>query len=50
MPTTAEYLNDLINQKNALADNLNAKGVVADRNETLNTLVPKVLEIQSQTP
>ena len=47
MPTTAEYLNDLINQKNALADNLNAKGIEADRSETLNTLVPKVLEIES---
>ena len=45
MPTTAEYLNDLINQKNSLADNLNAKGVNANRNETLNSLVPKVLEI-----
>lgn len=45
MPTTADYLNDLIAQKKALADNLNTKGVSASQNETLNTLVPKVLQI-----
>ena len=45
MPTTANYLNDLVAQKKALADNLNTKGVSASQSETLNTLVPKVLEI-----
>ena len=45
MPTTADYLNDLVVQKKALADNLNTKGVSASDTETLNTLVPKVLDI-----
>ena len=45
MPTTADYLNDLVAQKKALADNLNTKGVSASDTETLNTLVPKVLDI-----
>lgn len=47
MATTAEYLNKLIAQKNALADNLVSKGVTASHDETLATLVPKVLEINS---
>lgn len=45
MATTAEYLNKLVTQKNALADNLVTKGVEATHDETLETLVPKVLEI-----
>ena len=45
MATTAEYLNKLVEQKNALADNLVAKGVSATHDETLETLVPKVLNI-----
>lgn len=45
MATTAEYLNKLVDQKNALADNLVTKGVAATHDETLETLVPKVLEI-----
>ena len=45
MATTAEYLNKLVTQKNALADNLVTKGVSATHDETLETLVPKVLEI-----
>lgn len=45
MATTAEYLNKLVEQKNALADNLVTKGVTATHDETLETLVPKVLEI-----
>lgn len=45
MATTADYLNKLVAQKNALADNLVTKGVAATHNETLETLVPKVLEI-----
>lgn len=45
MPTTADYLNKLVEQKNALADNLVTKGVSATHDETLETLVPKVLDI-----
>lgn len=45
MATTADYLNKLIIQKNALADNLVTKGIDATHNETLETLVPKVLDI-----
>lgn len=45
MATTADYLNKLVDQKNALADNLVTKGVVATHDETLDTLVPKILEI-----
>lgn len=45
MATTAEYLNKLVTQKNTLADNLVTKGVSATHDETLETLVPKVLEI-----
>ena len=41
----AGQLTELLNQKNALADNLAAMGVEAARSETLNTLVPKVLTI-----
>lgn len=47
MATTAEYLNKLVDQKNALADNLVTKGVTATHDETLETLVLKVLEISS---
>ena len=45
MATTADYLNKLVVQKNALADNLTTKGVIATHDETLETLVPKVLDI-----
>lgn len=47
MATTADYLNKLVEQKNTLADNLVTKGVTATHDETLDTLVPKVLEISS---
>lgn len=47
MPTIADQLNELVNQKNALVSNLNTKGVSATEDEKLNTLVPKVLEITS---
>lgn len=47
MATTAQYLNKLVEQKNTLADNLVAKGVTATHDETLETLVPKVLDITS---
>lgn len=45
MATTAEYLDKLVTQKNTLADNLVEKGVEATHDETLETLVPKVLDI-----
>lgn len=45
MATTADYLNKLVEQKNTLADNLVTKGVSATHSETLETLVPKVLNI-----
>ena len=45
MATTADYLNKLIGQKNSLADNLVTKGIEATHDETLGTLIPKVLEI-----
>ena len=47
MATTADYLNKLVEQKNTLADNLVTKGVTATHDETLDTLVPKILEISS---
>ena len=47
MATTADYLNKLVEQKNTLADNLVTKGVTATHSETLETLVPKVLDILS---
>ena len=43
----AEYLQELLTQKANLAENLKIKGVDADSSETLNTLVPKVLNIQN---
>ena len=45
MPTTADYLSKLVEQKNTLADNLVTMGVSASHDETLETLVPKVLDI-----
>lgn len=53
MATTADYLNKLVSQKNSLADNLVTKGVTATHDETLETLVQKVLSIsgsQVMTP
>ena len=47
MPTISDQLTSLIVQKNNLVDNLNSKGVTATRSEKLNTLVPKVLQINS---
>lgn len=41
----ASYLSALVVQKNILADNLVSMGVSASTSETLNTLVPKVLDI-----
>ena len=47
MATISQQLTELVNQKNALATNLNTMGVTASTNETLNTLVPKVLDIET---
>lgn len=47
MATISQQLNELINQKSQLAANLNTKGVAATSDEKLNTLVPKVLEIET---
>lgn len=48
MATTAEYLTELAAQRDALAENLVAKGVEnVPENATFNELVPKVLEIPS---
>lgn len=43
----SDKLNELITQRNNLADNLNTMGVSASQEETLTTLVPKVLDIQT---
>ena len=42
----AKYLEELLKQKEQLANNLRIKGVEADSSETLNTLIPKILQIQ----
>lgn len=47
MATISQQLTELVNQKNALATNLNTMGVMASTDETLNTLVPKVLDIET---
>lgn len=47
--TISDYLEELITQKSALAANLTTKGVAASSSEKLNTLVPKVLEIEGGT-
>lgn len=46
MPTIAEQLTELVEQKETLADNLTSKGVASSHSEKLNTLVPKVLQIE----
>lgn len=45
MPTTTDYLNELITQKTALAQAISNKGVDASTDEKFNTLVPKVSQI-----
>lgn len=47
MSKISNQLQELVNQKKQLATNLNVKGISANENETLNTLVPKVLNIAS---
>lgn len=46
-PTTTDYLQELINQRKTLANNLVEKGVEASEDEKFNTLVPKVLDIET---
>ena len=46
MPTLRQYLEELIRQRNDLADNLVTQDVPALQTEKLNTLVPKVLDIE----
>lgn len=43
----ADYLRKLVELKNQLVANLNSMGVTADESEKLNTLVPKVLDIET---
>jgi hypothetical protein len=47
MSTIAEKLNALILQKKTLSDNLNTKGVESSEDEKFNTLVEKVLDIET---
>ena len=42
-----DYLRKLIELKNQLVANLNSMGVMANESEKLNTLVPKVLDIET---
>lgn len=48
MSKISNQLQELINQKRALANNLTVKGQVSSENETFNSLVPKVLNIASK--
>ena len=45
MPDTIEYLNQLSDERAALAQNLITKGVEVDTSATFTELVPKVLEV-----
>ena len=47
MTTTSQYLTELVEQKNALADILVDKGVEASKEEKFNTLIPKVADIRA---
>lgn len=44
MPTTAEYLNDLVNKRNELATGLQNNGIEVEENETFSTLIPKAID------
>ena len=43
----ADYLRKLVELKNQLVANLKSMGVVADESEKLNTLVPKIMDIET---
>lgn len=45
LPTTADYLNELANQKSLLAAKLAAEGTGATNNDTFNTLVEQAQEL-----
>ena len=45
MSTIIDYVNELERQKNILADTLAEKGLQVIRDETFNTLIPKVRDI-----
>ena len=45
-PTNNDFLTNLENDKQALVDNLNAKGVEASTDETFTSLIPKINEIE----
>lgn len=45
MSTIIEYVDELERQKNILVDILIEKGLQATRNETFNTLIPKVRDV-----
>lgn len=47
MAVTTDYLNELINQKTALATAISNKGIAASASEKFNTLVPKVAQIDT---
>ena len=49
MAVTTDYLNELINQKTALATAISNKGITASASEKFNTLVPKVGQINTST-
>lgn len=49
MSKISNQLQEVVKQKKQLATNLNVKGVSASQDETLNTLVPKVLSIVGGT-
>lgn len=49
MTTIAEQLTELVKQKKQLAANLTTMGQTSTEDETLNTLVPKVLNIETGT-
>lgn len=47
MAVTTDYLNELINQKTALATAISNKGITASASEKFNTLIPKVGQINT---
>lgn len=47
MPLVYDYIKEIDDWRDALADNLNTKGVQASQSEKFNSLVAKVLEIPS---
>lgn len=48
MKTITENLNELKNLKNSLVNQLNNKSIAADANETYNTLIPKIRNIDKE--